>query len=61
VYSRACDAAEFQWDWLRPGGEAFTRFAIHRTQAILFVGALPLIVRIALLPVLGPAGPVGSR
>jgi hypothetical protein len=38
---------------LRRAEWAFTRFASHRTQAILLTGALPLIVRIALLPVLG--------
>jgi uncharacterized protein (TIGR03437 family) len=38
---------------LRKGERAFTHFANHRMQALICVGALPLIVRIALLPVLG--------
>jgi uncharacterized protein (TIGR03437 family) len=51
-------APRFQWQWLRRAEQAFARFAGNRTQAILFVGALPLIVRIALLPVLGVPGPL---
>jgi uncharacterized protein (TIGR03437 family) len=35
-----------------------SRFASHRMRAILFVGALPLIVRMALLPVLGIPDPL---
>ena len=38
---------------LRSAERAFTEFANHRTQALICVGLLPLIVRIALLPVLG--------
>src|SRR3974377_1725882 len=38
---------------LRRAECAFTQFANHRIQALLCVGALPLIVRLALLPVLG--------
>ena len=38
--------------------QAVARFAGRRTQAILLVGALPLIVRIALLPVLGIPEPL---
>jgi uncharacterized protein (TIGR03437 family) len=37
---------------------AFTRFANHRTRAILFVGSLPLIVRLAIIPVLGVPAPL---
>ncbi|HEY7335790.1 MAG TPA: hypothetical protein VH639_12965 [Bryobacteraceae bacterium] len=37
---------------------AITRFASHRARAVLFVGALPLIVRIALFPVLGIPQPL---
>jgi len=48
----------FQWKWLRWASRAFTRFASHRTQAILFVGALPLVVRMALLPLLGVPQPL---
>jgi len=51
-------APRFQWTWLRRRELAFGRFASHRTQAILFVGVLPLIVRIALLPVLGVPNPL---
>jgi uncharacterized protein (TIGR03437 family) len=51
-------APRFQWNWLRWASRAFTRFASHKTQAILLVGALPLIVRMALLPVLGVPGPL---
>ena len=43
----------FRVDLLRRAERAFTQFANHRTQALICVGALPLIVRIALLPVLG--------
>jgi uncharacterized protein (TIGR03437 family) len=38
--------------------QAVARFAGRRTQAILFVGALPLLVRAALLPVLGIPDPL---
>jgi len=51
-------APRFQWKWLRRASQVFTQFAGHRTQAVLFVGALPLIVRLALLPVLGVPGPL---
>src|SRR5215471_4123850 len=37
---------------------AFTRFANHRTRAILLVGSLPLIVRLAIIPVLGVPAPL---
>ena len=43
----------FHVEALRRAERAFTRFATHGTQAFLCVGALPLIVRLALLPVLG--------
>ena len=48
----------FQWKPLRLAEQAFARFAARRTHAILFVGALPLIVRMALLPVLGIPEPL---
>jgi uncharacterized protein (TIGR03437 family) len=38
---------------LRSAERAFAQLANHRTQALICVGVLPLIVRIALLPVLG--------
>jgi hypothetical protein len=37
---------------------AFARFAHHRVRAVLFAGALPLVVRIAVLPVLGVPDPL---
>ena len=54
----ACVAAgllfpRFRVEALRKAERAFTRFASHRTQALIYVGTLPLIVRLALLPVLG--------
>lgn len=51
-------APRFRWKWLTWAERAFTRLACHRTQAILFVGALPLIIRLGLLPVLGVPGPL---
>jgi uncharacterized protein (TIGR03437 family) len=51
-------APRFQWKWLSRLERAFTQFASHKTQAILLVGALPLIVRIGLLPALGVPGPL---
>jgi uncharacterized protein (TIGR03437 family) len=54
----ACVAAgllfpDFRVAALRRAECAFTRFASHRIQALICAGALPLIVRLALLPVLG--------
>jgi len=48
----------FQAKPLRRAEQAIARFAGRRLQAILFVGALPLLVRIALLPVLGIPQPL---
>ncbi|HJZ95203.1 MAG TPA: hypothetical protein VKE70_01775 [Candidatus Solibacter sp.] len=43
------------WRWAeRP----LSRFAAHRTQAMLFVGVLPLVARMALLPRLGVPDPL---
>src|SRR5260370_7191728 len=50
--------AVFQRKWLSRAERAFTRLASHKAQAIVLVGALPLIVRIALLPALGVPGPL---
>jgi uncharacterized protein (TIGR03437 family) len=38
--------------------QALSRFAAHRTQAMIFVGVLPLVARMALLPRLGIPDPL---
>jgi uncharacterized protein (TIGR03437 family) len=38
--------------------QAVSRFAAHRTQAMIFVGVLPLAARLALLPLLGIPDPL---
>ena len=51
----------FPLRWVKPmrrAEQAIARFADRRTYAILFVGALPLFVRIAMLPVLGIPDPL---
>lgn len=54
-------AAGFLVPRIKPFGrveQAIARFAGRRVQTILFVGALPLMVRMALLPVLGVPEPL---
>ncbi len=41
-----------RWKRLRAAEDAFTRFANKRVQAIVFVGLLPMLLRLALLPLL---------
>jgi uncharacterized protein (TIGR03437 family) len=43
----------FRLSALERAERGFAHFATHRTQALICVGALPLIVRLALLPALG--------
>ena len=48
----AVSAPRFCCARLRRFGQAFTALAVHRTQAIVFAGLAPMVIRAALLPIL---------
>ena len=53
----ALTSSSLQWKALVRWDGALSSFAAHRIQAIVFVGLLPVIIRLALLPILGVPQP----
>ena len=53
----ALTSSRLQWKWFHRYDRAISNFAAHRVQAIVFIGLLPVVVRLALLPILGIPDP----